>query len=49
MPEEPSDDVALLLARPRTLGADRVATWDVTPDPAELSPARHSATEQLAA
>ncbi|MEU3409331.1 hypothetical protein ABZ766_36015, partial [Streptomyces sp. NPDC006670] len=25
----PADDVALLVARTRTLGADRVAQWDV--------------------
>ncbi|WP_328869041.1 SpoIIE family protein phosphatase [Streptomyces sp. NBC_00287] len=49
MPEEPSDDVALLLARTRALGADRVATWDVTPDPAQVAPTRQAATEQLAA
>ncbi|WAZ19295.1 SpoIIE family protein phosphatase [Streptomyces cinnabarinus] len=48
MPEEPSDDVALLLARTRALGADRVATWDVPPDPAAVGIARQSATEQLA-
>ncbi|NNN29961.1 SpoIIE family protein phosphatase [Streptomyces sp. S3(2020)] len=49
LPEEPSDDVALLLARTRALGADRVATWDITPDPARVADARQSATEQLTA
>ncbi|WNM32371.1 SpoIIE family protein phosphatase [Streptomyces sp. Li-HN-5-11] len=49
LPEEPSDDVALLLARTRALGADRVATWDVTPDPAHVAATRQAATEQLAA
>ena len=43
------DDVALLLARTRALGADRVATWDVAPDPAQVAAARQAATEQLAA
>ncbi|MFG2467222.1 SpoIIE family protein phosphatase [Streptomyces canus] len=49
LPEEPSDDVALLLARTRVLGADRVATWDVEPDPAHVAATRQAATEQLAA
>ncbi|MGV9456948.1 SpoIIE family protein phosphatase [Streptomyces sp. NPDC003635] len=49
MPEEPSDDVALLLARTRALGADRVATWDIPRDPAEVARTRQAATEQLAA
>jgi PAS domain S-box-containing protein len=48
LPEEPSDDVALLLARTRVLGADRVATWDVEPDPAQVAATRQAATEQLA-
>ncbi|WP_306955163.1 SpoIIE family protein phosphatase [Streptomyces sp. B4I13] len=47
--EEPGDDVALLLARTRALGADRVATWDVVPDPAHVAETRQAATEQLAA
>ncbi|MEV5440699.1 SpoIIE family protein phosphatase [Streptomyces sp. NPDC052682] len=49
MPEEPSDDVALLLARTRALGTDQVATWDVEPDPARVAATRQAATEQLAA
>jgi serine phosphatase RsbU (regulator of sigma subunit)/anti-sigma regulatory factor (Ser/Thr protein kinase) len=49
MPEEPSDDVALLLVRTRALGADRVATWDIEPDPAHVAGARQAATEQLTA
>ncbi|MEU1180001.1 SpoIIE family protein phosphatase [Streptomyces sp. NPDC005820] len=49
LPEEPGDDVALLLARTRALGADRVATWDVQPDPAHVAATRQAATEQLAA
>ncbi|MEV0741266.1 SpoIIE family protein phosphatase [Streptomyces sp. NPDC050549] len=49
MPEEPSDDVALLLARTRALGGDRVATWDIEPDPACVAGARQAATDQLAA
>jgi anti-sigma regulatory factor (Ser/Thr protein kinase) len=49
LPEEPGDDVALLLARTRALGADQVATWDVTPDPAQVAATRQAATEQLTA
>ncbi|MFI2200044.1 SpoIIE family protein phosphatase [Streptomyces sp. NPDC020192] len=48
MPDQPGDDVALLLARTRALGADRVATWDVPPDPAEVAAFRQAAGEQLA-
>ncbi|WP_329213344.1 SpoIIE family protein phosphatase [Streptomyces sp. NBC_01485] len=49
LPEEPGDDVALLLARTRALGADQVATWDVIPDPAHVAATRQAATEQLTA
>ncbi|WP_189265214.1 ATP-binding SpoIIE family protein phosphatase [Streptomyces fuscichromogenes] len=47
LPEQPSDDVALLLVRTRVLGGDRVATWDVPPDPAQVAHFRQAATEQL--
>jgi PAS domain S-box-containing protein len=47
MPEEPSDDVALLLARTRALGTDRIRTWDVLPDPAHVAATRRSVMEQL--
>ncbi|GGJ26580.1 hypothetical protein GCM10010121_042240 [Streptomyces brasiliensis] len=49
LPEQPGDDVALLLARTLALGADRVATWDVPPDPAHVATARQAAVDQLAA
>ncbi|WP_435270398.1 SpoIIE family protein phosphatase [Streptomyces sp. 1222.5] len=49
MPEQPIDDVALLLVRTRALGADRIATWDVPPDPAEVATFRQAAGRQLAA
>ncbi|XVQ06278.1 SpoIIE family protein phosphatase [Spirillospora sp. CA-255316] len=49
LPDRPSDDVALLLARTRALGADQVATWDVPPDPSQVAITRQHATEQLAA
>ncbi|MFD7689763.1 SpoIIE family protein phosphatase [Streptomyces sp. NPDC059781] len=49
LPQEPGDDVALLLARTRALGADQVATRDVPPDPEEVAAARQWAGERLAA
>jgi anti-sigma regulatory factor (Ser/Thr protein kinase) len=49
LPEDPSDDVALLLARTRALGADRIATWDVHPDPEHVAATRQAATDQLTA
>ncbi|GAA5072882.1 SpoIIE family protein phosphatase [Streptomyces similanensis] len=49
LPEEPDDDVVLLLARTRALGADQVATWDIAPDPVHVAAARQAAAEQLAA
>ncbi|CAL9630983.1 SpoIIE family protein phosphatase [Streptomyces sp. enrichment culture] len=47
LPEEPDDDVALLLARTRALGDDRVATRDVRPDPEEVAAAREWTTARL--
>ncbi|MER6571768.1 SpoIIE family protein phosphatase [Streptomyces sp. NPDC001093] len=49
LPDQPGDDVALLLVRTRALGADRVATWDIPPDPAEVGAARQAVGERLAA
>ncbi|MBK3642946.1 SpoIIE family protein phosphatase [Streptomyces sp. MBT33] len=49
LPEEPGDDVALLVARTRALGADQVATWDIIPDPEQVAAARRAATEQVIA
>ncbi len=48
LPAQPADDVALLLARTRALGADQVATWDIPPDPEHVAAARQDVTEQLA-
>ncbi|SHH93750.1 SpoIIE family protein phosphatase [Streptomyces sp. 3214.6] len=42
-----TDDVALLLARPHALGADRVASWDLPTDPAIVAGARELAVRQL--
>ncbi|KAB2350872.1 SpoIIE family protein phosphatase [Actinomadura rudentiformis] len=47
LPERPMDDVALLVARTRALGSDRVATWGVPADPAHVADARKLATKQL--
>ncbi|WP_030229108.1 SpoIIE family protein phosphatase [Streptomyces sp. NRRL WC-3626] len=49
LPSEPGDDVALLLARTRALGAGQVVTTDVPPDPEEVAAARVWAGERLAA
>ncbi|MGW0825120.1 SpoIIE family protein phosphatase [Streptomyces sp. NPDC002845] len=48
VPDQPSDDVVLLLARTRSLGADRVATWELPADPALVAEARKTTTRQLA-
>ncbi|GGW97313.1 hypothetical protein GCM10010297_18320 [Streptomyces malachitofuscus] len=49
LPEQPLDDVVLLLARTRALGADRVATRDVAHDPEEVAAARQWAAAMLSA
>ncbi|MFF8594656.1 SpoIIE family protein phosphatase [Streptomyces sp. NPDC015220] len=47
-PFRPGDDIALLVARTRALDADRVAEWDVPPDPAAVGEVRASVTRRLA-
>ncbi|UUU32373.1 SpoIIE family protein phosphatase [Streptomyces sp. CA-210063] len=47
LPQRPTDDVALLVARTRALDADHVASWDVTPDPSAVAEARKNALCQL--
>ncbi|MGW2833404.1 SpoIIE family protein phosphatase [Streptomyces sp. NPDC001286] len=47
MPARPHDDVALLMARTRLLGADQVADWDLPADPAVVADARKEAARQL--
>ncbi|WP_369394124.1 HAD-IA family hydrolase [Streptomyces sp. CG1] len=44
----PSDDAALLLARPQTLDASHVATWNLPSDPAVVARGRQLAADQLA-
>ncbi|WEO93720.1 SpoIIE family protein phosphatase [Streptomyces sp. FXJ1.172] len=48
LPARPDDDVALIVARTRVLGPDRVAEWQVPSDPAAVSQVRASVTRQLA-
>ncbi|MGW3726922.1 SpoIIE family protein phosphatase [Streptomyces sp. NPDC000851] len=47
VPTRPYDDVALLMARIRRLGADQVADWDLPTDPAVVADARKAAMRQL--
>ncbi|MET8678985.1 SpoIIE family protein phosphatase [Streptomyces sp. NPDC004647] len=44
----PDDDVALLIARTRALGAEQVASWEFPADPAIVSDARARTSRQLA-
>lgn len=48
LPENPRDDIALLIARTRVLPADRTADWDVPADPAAVGAVREDATRRLA-
>ncbi|MGC9537388.1 SpoIIE family protein phosphatase [Streptomyces sp. UG1] len=45
--ESQADDIALLIARTRTLDQDHVASWDITADPAVVAHARKHATDCL--
>ncbi|MFE5243451.1 MULTISPECIES: SpoIIE family protein phosphatase [unclassified Streptomyces] len=49
VPEQPNDDVALLLARTRRLDAGHFVSWDLVADPAVVSNARKRASAQLVA
>ncbi|MFE3323614.1 SpoIIE family protein phosphatase [Streptomyces sp. NPDC059176] len=48
LPARPKDDVALLIARTRALGPDRVAEWDVPSDPSAVAGMRAAAVAKLA-
>ncbi len=48
LPEHPTDDAALLVARTKGLGADQVAELDIPADPAAVASARSWAVRQLA-
>ncbi|MEV0174599.1 SpoIIE family protein phosphatase [Streptomyces sp. NPDC050803] len=47
LPDRPSDDIALLVARTRALPADHVAEWEVPSDPAAVAKVRASVSRQL--
>jgi anti-sigma regulatory factor (Ser/Thr protein kinase) len=49
LPERPTDDVALLIARTRALHTNQVVSWDLSTDPAVVAEARTRASAQLAA
>ncbi|AZM58363.1 MULTISPECIES: SpoIIE family protein phosphatase/ATP-binding protein [unclassified Streptomyces] len=48
LPGRPRDDVALLIARTRTLDGDRTAAWDVPSDPSAVGEVRSAVTRTLA-
>ncbi|MFE0802092.1 SpoIIE family protein phosphatase [Streptomyces sp. NPDC058812] len=48
LPDRPGDDIALLVARTRALGPDRVAEWQVPNDPAAVGEVRAQVTRRLA-
>ncbi|MGW2425808.1 SpoIIE family protein phosphatase [Streptomyces sp. NPDC001709] len=47
LPARPSDDIALLVASTRLLPADRIATWEVSSDPAAVAPVRSDCARTL--
>ncbi|QES51367.1 histidine kinase [Streptomyces venezuelae] len=47
LPARPADDVALLIARTRTLGPDRVAQWEVPFQPDAVGAIRNAAAKKL--
>ncbi|MBY8840674.1 SpoIIE family protein phosphatase [Streptomyces sp. SP2-10] len=47
-PAHPHDDIALLVARTHALDPDRIAAWDLRPDPAVVADVRALAMRQLA-
>ncbi|MFF8959656.1 SpoIIE family protein phosphatase [Streptomyces sp. NPDC014894] len=49
LPEQPRDDIALLIARTRRLAPDRSSTWAVPSDPAAVAVVRAQCAQRLAA
>ncbi|CAL9345992.1 SpoIIE family protein phosphatase [Streptomyces sp. NPDC003090] len=47
LPPHRGDDIALLVAGTRLLAGDRVADWDVPPDPSAVGPVRGACVRQL--
>ncbi|GGU90213.1 hypothetical protein GCM10010211_66010 [Streptomyces albospinus] len=48
VPDHPTDDIALLVARTHALDAHRIATWELPADPALVSGVRAAVARQLA-
>ncbi|MBA6440701.1 SpoIIE family protein phosphatase [Streptomyces sp. GMR22] len=48
LPADPSDDIAVLVARTRAFDAGQFASWDLPSDPAVVSGVRADVNEQLA-
>ncbi|MET8680910.1 SpoIIE family protein phosphatase [Streptomyces sp. NPDC004647] len=48
LPEDPSDDIALLVASTRVLGSEQVGEWDVPSDPSEVGRVRAAVARKLA-
>lgn len=48
LPAQPSDDVALLIARTRAIDTGQIATWELPPDPAAVADARAEVSRRLA-
>ncbi|MEU3520694.1 SpoIIE family protein phosphatase [Streptomyces sp. NPDC006654] len=46
-PAHPCDDIALLVVRTHALAADRIATWELAPDPALVGEVRAAALGKL--
>ncbi|MEK8171816.1 hypothetical protein NKH77_28000 [Streptomyces sp. M19] len=47
LPDRPSDDVALIVARTRVLPPRRIAEWEVAADPAAVAGVRAQVARQL--
>ncbi|MFJ5833621.1 SpoIIE family protein phosphatase [Streptomyces sp. NPDC093089] len=47
LPADSADDIALLIARTKALPADRIAEWNVPPDPSAVAASRAAATVHL--
>ncbi|WP_405997850.1 SpoIIE family protein phosphatase [Streptomyces sp. NBC_00829] len=47
LPERPRDDIALLVGRTRILDGERVADWEVAPDPSAVGQIRAAVTRKL--
>ncbi|MCC3769577.1 SpoIIE family protein phosphatase [Streptomyces sp. UNOC14_S4] len=47
VPDHPTDDIALLVARTHTLDRHRIATWELPADPALVTSVRAAVTHQL--